>query len=95
MSKADTAPATLRQVRSRKAEPALRQSQAIRTLEDARISSKAALAIAEVALVLELDPRTVSAAAAAGDIPSVRLGRRVLIPRLAFLALFDTKVSTK
>lgn len=59
------------------------------TLADVRKSKKAALAIAEVARLLELDPRTVSAAAAAGDIPSVRVGRRVLIPREPLLSLLD------
>ena len=61
----------------------------INTLADVRASGRAALTISEVARVLEIDPRTVSSAAAGGDIPSVRLGRRVLVPRLAFLALFD------
>lgn len=62
----------------------------VRTLADARASKKAALTIGEGAALLSLDPRTVSAAISAGDIPAIRVGRRVLIPRERFLALFET-----
>ncbi|MBF4568513.1 helix-turn-helix domain-containing protein [Plantibacter sp. VKM Ac-2880] len=41
----------------------------------------------EVASLLSVDPRTVSAAARAGDLPCVRIGRLVLIPREPLLAL--------
>ncbi|MBL5973687.1 MAG: DNA-binding protein [Candidatus Leucobacter sulfamidivorax] len=41
------------------------------------------------AAVLEVDPRTVSAGIKEGTIPSVRLGRRVVIPREKFLTLFE------
>lgn len=64
-------------------------SQSILTLEEARSSELAALTITEAARLMRVDPRTVSAAAAAGEIPSVRMGRRLLIPREAFLALLD------
>lgn len=64
----------------------------ISTIDEARRSKKAALSISEVGRILELDPRTVSASASAGEIPSVRVGRRVLIPREAFLAIFDAQL---
>ena len=37
--------------------------------------------------VLHLDERTVTRGIQAGDLPSVRVGRRVLVPRLPLLAL--------
>lgn len=65
----------------------------ITSLEDARRSSLAALTVAEAAHLMRVDPRTLRAAAAAGDIPSVRVGARVLIPREKFLALVDAGTS--
>jgi len=41
------------------------------------------------ATVLEVDPRTVSAGVKEGTIPSVRIGRRIVIPREKFLKLFE------
>jgi excisionase family DNA binding protein len=38
---------------------------------------------------LGVDPRTVTAGIENGTVPSVKLGRRVLIPREKFLKLFD------
>ena len=38
---------------------------------------------------LGVDPRTVTAGIENGTIPSVKLGRRVLIPREKFLKIFD------
>ncbi|MET3769435.1 excisionase family DNA binding protein [Marisediminicola sp. UYEF4] len=63
----------------------------IKSLAEVRASTSAALSMSEVATVLDLDPRTISAAAAAGEIPSVRIGRRVLVPREAFLAMLDNQ----
>lgn len=63
----------------------------ISTLEDVKQSKKAALTIHEVATVLGLNRRTVSSATKNGEIPCVRLGRRVLIPRDAFIALLENK----
>lgn len=60
------------------------------TIEDLRTSAKAVLNRTEVALVLGVDPRTVTKAIEDGCIPALRLGRRVLIPREKFLDLFDT-----
>lgn len=42
----------------------------------------------EAADALGVDPRTITASINDGTIPSVRLGRRVVIPREKFLALF-------
>ncbi|MEV8194253.1 helix-turn-helix domain-containing protein [Rhodococcus pyridinivorans] len=58
------------------------------SLSAVRASDAAALTIADVAAVLGVDVRTVSKGIEAGTIPSVRLGRRVLIPREKFLALW-------
>lgn len=43
----------------------------------------------DAAHALGLDPRTITASIEDGTIPSVKLGRRVVIPREAFLRLFD------
>ena len=59
------------------------------TIDDLRTSRKAVLTLADVAAVMGVDPRTVSGAAKAGDIPSIRMGARVLIPREAFLTYLD------
>lgn len=42
----------------------------------------------EAAEALGVDPRTVTVGIEDGTIPSVKLGRRVVIPREKFLALF-------
>lgn len=63
----------------------------IRNLADAREATKAALSVTEVASILELDRRTVSAAARSGELPSVRIGRRVLIPRESFITFMDAR----
>ena len=60
------------------------------TLATARTSNAAALTRTQVAETLGVDQRTVSAAIARGELPSIKLGRRVLIPRERFLAMFDT-----
>ncbi|MBB2957295.1 helix-turn-helix domain-containing protein [Pseudoclavibacter helvolus] len=58
------------------------------TLAKARDSSDAVLSRREVAEILGVDPRTVTAGIDAGEIPVIRVGRRVLIPKDRFLALF-------
>ncbi|MFV0434078.1 MAG: helix-turn-helix domain-containing protein [Leucobacter sp.] len=40
-------------------------------------------------MALGVDPRTITASIENGSIPSVRFGRRVVIPREKFLRLFD------
>lgn len=57
------------------------------TIAEARKSEAAALTRAEVAAILNVDTRTVTRAIESGEIPSIRLGRRRLIPREPFLAL--------
>lgn len=60
------------------------------TLDEIRASRSAAITRTEAAAALGVDPRTVSVGIANGTIPSLRLGRRILIPRERFLALFDS-----
>ena len=52
-----------------------------------RASTRATLTVAEVAELLEVDVRTVSRAARDGQLPSIEVGRRILIPREPLLAL--------
>jgi len=59
------------------------------TLDDLRASRSAVVTRAEAAAALGADPRTIAASNENGAIPSVRLGRRVVIPREKFLRLFD------
>lgn len=56
-------------------------------LSSARESTYATLTRKEVAELLRVDPRTVSEGIRSGTIPSIRLGRRVLIPREPLLAM--------
>lgn len=59
------------------------------TIEDLRASKSATISRKEVADALGIDPRTVTTGITEGTIPSLKIGRRVLIPREKFLALFD------
>ena len=59
------------------------------TIEDLRASKSATISRREAADALDIDPRTVTAGIKEGTIPSLKVGRRVLIPREKFLALFD------
>lgn len=43
----------------------------------------------DAAEALGVDPRTVTAGIGNGTIPAIKLGRRVLIPRAKFLAMFE------
>lgn len=54
----------------------------------------AAFTVAEAAEVLRLDQRTVRRACAEGQMVSVRVGRRVLIPRASLLALLEKQGQT-
>lgn len=58
------------------------------TLDDLRRSRSAVITRTEAAAALGVDPRTITTSIDNGTIPSVRLGRRVVIPREKFLALF-------
>ena len=64
------------------------------TWTDARNCERATLTRAETADLLGVSVRTISESAMKGDIPSVRLGRRVLIPREPLVAMF-TATSTE
>jgi excisionase family DNA binding protein len=58
-----------------------------RDLEWLRASTAATVTRADVAALLDVDERTVTRAVEAGQIPSLRVGHRVLIPRLPLLEL--------
>ena len=59
------------------------------TIAAVRASGVAALTRSQVAELLGVDGRTVSRSIEEGSIPSLRLGRRLLIPTEAFLRLLD------
>ncbi len=56
-------------------------------LDEALASRAAAFTITDVASLLDVDTRTVSRAVEDGQLPALRIGRRILIPRLPLLAL--------
>jgi excisionase family DNA binding protein len=55
-------------------------------LHELTASRAAVLTIAQAATILGVDVRTVSRAIHNGELPALRLGRRLLIPRLQLLA---------
>lgn len=59
------------------------------TLDEVKASPLAVLTVAEAAAVMRLDPRTVRHGCESGEVPCVRVGRRVMVPRLPFLALLE------
>lgn len=59
------------------------------TIDDIRASRAFVITRLDAAHALGVDPRTITASIEDGTIPSVKLGRRVVIPREAFLRLFD------
>ena len=61
---------------------------ASRTIAELRTSNALTITRKEAAAVLGVDPRTVTVGIEEGTIPAIRLGRRVLVPREKFLALF-------
>lgn len=52
-----------------------------------RQSDAAALTRTEVAELFGVDPRTITAAIKSGDLPTIKIGRLVYIPREPLLAL--------
>ena len=54
-------------------------------LDELRQDHRATISIAEAARLLGLPERTVYRCAVRGDIPTLRLGRRWAVPRLALL----------
>jgi excisionase family DNA binding protein len=61
-------------------------------LDELRISRAAVVTVAQAASVFGVDVRTVTRAIENGELPAVRLGRRVLIPRLPLLAALGIRV---
>jgi excisionase family DNA binding protein len=61
-------------------------------LEDLRTSRSAVVTVAQAAPVFGVDVRTVTRAIQNGELPALRLGRRVLIPRLPLLACLGVTV---
>ena len=59
------------------------------TIKTLRSAPSLVITRTDAAAALGVDPRTVAAGIENGTIPSVKLGRRVLIPREKFLKLFD------
>ena len=59
------------------------------TIETLRNARSLVITRTEAARALGVDPRTITAGIDTGTIPSVKLGRRVVIPREKFLRLFD------
>ncbi len=55
-------------------------------LDDLKASQSAVVTVAQTASVLGIDVRTVTRATENGELPALRLGRRVLVPRLPLLA---------
>jgi excisionase family DNA binding protein len=58
------------------------------TIETLRSAPSLVITRTDAAAALGVDPRTVTAGIENGTIPSVKLGRRVLIPREKFLKIF-------
>ncbi len=61
-------------------------------LEELRISRAAVVTVAQAAAVFGVDVRTVARAIENDELPALRLGRRVLIPRLPLLAALGVVV---
>ena len=61
-------------------------------LDNLRASRAAVVTLAPAASVFGVDVRTVSRAIENGELPALRLGRRVLIPRLYLLAALGVRV---
>lgn len=59
------------------------------TIDTLRGSRSLVISRTEAAAALGVDPRTVTAGIENGTIPSVKLGRRLVIPREKFLKIFD------
>lgn len=61
-------------------------------LSQLRRDPRATIPRTEVAELLGVDPRTVTKGIEEGTIPAIRVGRRVLIPRVPLLALLTGEV---
>ena len=63
-------------------------------LTDLQASKAAAFTVTDVASLLAVDERTVRRACEDGQLPSLRIGRRLLIPRLPLLAALGADESS-
>jgi excisionase family DNA binding protein len=61
------------------------------TLEELRQSTAATVTIADTSSVLGVDPRTVSHAIANGELPAIKVGRRILIVRERLVAMLTVE----
>lgn len=68
---------------------------AIESMDDLRASTKVALTQSETAHLMHVDRRTIARAIEAGELPCIRLGRRVLIPREPLLAMLTCGAAEK
>ena len=59
----------------------------ITNLDELLASGRATLTVRETALVLGVDQRTVTHAISNGELPGIRISRRVLVPRLPLVAM--------
>jgi excisionase family DNA binding protein len=59
------------------------------TLDELRDSGAVVITLTDAAELLSVDRRTAARAAADGQLPCVRIGRRVLVIREGLLALLD------
>ena len=59
------------------------------TIDTLRESRSVVITSKDAAEALGVDPRTITVGINDGTIPSVKLGRRVVIPRERFLRIFD------
>lgn len=64
----------------------------VTTLAAAIASPRATLYLGEAAAILGITPETASQGARDGSLPSIRIGRRVLIPRIKLLAMLGVTV---
>ena len=58
-------------------------------IDDLRRRRSLVITRQEAAQALGVDPRTITTAIARGELPSIRIGRRILIPRPQLLALIE------
>lgn len=69
--------------------------QPVGTLAELRASNALTITRKEAAAALGVDPRTVTVGIEDGTIPAIKLGRRRVIPRAKFLALFADMETTR
>ena len=65
------------------------------TIDEMRMSTAAVVTITAVAGLLQVDERTVRRGCASGQIPSITVGRRVLVVREKLLAMLTAQDAPK